>query len=222
MAGFSRTVTLPVLLLVFFFFISFSEGRDYLIGGKPNAWTIPTSESDSLNHWAQKSRFLIGDSLGTFIHSFFNHIKVSPFSSSSTSKAQSHLFFFSLIAAVWQYDASIDSVLQVTKRDYVTCNTSSPIETYTGGSTKVELDKSGPHYFISGAQGHCEKGQKLIVVVISEKHSRFKGVSPAPSPTEIEAPAVAPAPASGATSFTGGFSVLSLVVAALGYSVMGL
>lgn len=102
MAGFSRTVTLPVLLLVFFF-ISFSEGRDYLIGGKPNAWTIPTSESDSLNHWAQKSRFLIGDSLGTFIHSFFNHIKVSPFSSSSTSKAQSHLFFFSdcCSVAIW-------------------------------------------------------------------------------------------------------------------------
>ncbi|KAL0330202.1 UNVERIFIED_CONTAM: Early nodulin-like protein 3 [Sesamum radiatum] len=144
MAGVSRTEAYSVFLLVCLF-LSFSEARDRLVGGKSDAWRIPSSESDTLNHWAQKSRFLIGDSL------------------------------------VWEYDATKDSVLQVTKRDYVTCNTSSPIETYTGGSTKVKLEHSGPYYFISGAEGHCKKGQKLIVVVMSEKHRHFIGVSPAPS-----------------------------------------
>lgn len=108
--------------------------------------------------------------------------------------------------AVWEYDGAKDSVLLVTKRDYVTCNTSSPVETYTGGSTKVKLERSGPYYFISGAQGHCEKGQKLIVVVISKRHS---SISPAPSPA-VEGPAIAPAPASGAGSLSGGFLVAAL------------
>ncbi|XP_057799361.1 LOW QUALITY PROTEIN: early nodulin-like protein 14 [Salvia miltiorrhiza] len=167
MAGISRA-QLSSLLLFVFVSLSFSEARDHLVGGKSNAWKVPASDSDSLNHWAEKSRFNIGDSL------------------------------------VWEYDGSKDSVLQVTKRDYVTCNTSSPIETYTGGSTKVKLVRSGPYYFISGADGHCEKGQKLIVVVISERHRSLR-ISPAPSPAEIEGPAIAPAPASGAGSLSGGF-----------------
>ncbi|KAL2236909.1 early nodulin-like protein 1 [Sesamum indicum] len=175
MAGFSRTEAYSVLVLICLF-LSFSEARDHLVGGKSDAWRIPSSESDSLNHWAQKSRFLVGDSL------------------------------------VWEYDASKDSVLQVTKRDYVTCNTSSPIETYTGGSTKVKLEHSGPYYFISGAEGHCKKGQKLIVVVMSEKHRHFIGVSPAPSPVEIEGPAIAPAPTSAARRLTGGFFMMTLGV----------
>ncbi|KAL2548208.1 early nodulin-like protein 15 [Forsythia ovata] len=81
------------------------------------------------------------------------------------------------------------------QRDYVTCNTSTPIQTYNDGNTKVKLEHSGPYYFISGAEGHCEKGQKLIVVVISDKHDQlFKAVSPAsaPSPIEFDGPAVAP------------------------------
>ncbi|KAL0393938.1 UNVERIFIED_CONTAM: Early nodulin-like protein 1 [Sesamum latifolium] len=175
MAGFSRTQAYSVLLVVCLF-LSFSEARDHLVGGRSDAWRIPSSESDALNNWAQKSRFLIGDSL------------------------------------VWEYDASKDSVLQVTKRDYVTCNTSSPIETYTGGSTKVKLEHSGPYYFISGAEGHCKKGQKLIVVVMSEKHHRVIGVSPAPSPAESEGPAVAPAPTSAAGRLGGGFFMMAVGV----------
>lgn len=105
---------------------------------------------------------------------------------------------------MWKYDESKDSVLQVTKRDYVNCNTSSPIAAHNDGNTKVKLENSGPYYFISGAKGHCEKGQKLIVVVLSEKRRRFMGISPAPSPfLEIQAPT--PAPTSDAASFKASF-----------------
>ncbi|KAK8579879.1 hypothetical protein V6N12_070182 [Hibiscus sabdariffa] len=55
----------------------------------------------------------------------------------------------------------------------------------------MTVEKSGEFYFISGAKGHCEKGQKLVAVVLSPRH-RYTGISPAPSPTEIEEPAVAP------------------------------
>ncbi|KAG6389567.1 hypothetical protein SASPL_151038 [Salvia splendens] len=175
MAGISTAQISSVLLLIFVS-LSFSEARDHLVGGKSGAWKVPASDAESLNHWAEKSRFNIGDSL------------------------------------VWEYDGSKDSVLQVTKRDYVTCNTSKPIETYTGGSTKVKLPHSGPYYFISGANGNCEKGQKVIVVVISERRGNLK-ISPAPSPTESEGPAVAPAPASGAGSLSGGF--LAVVLGAM-------
>ncbi|XP_058222247.1 early nodulin-like protein 15 [Rhododendron vialii] len=112
---------------------------------------------------------------------------------------------------VWKYNSSQDSVLQVSKRDYVTCNTSSPIEEYKDGNTKVNLDHSGPYYFISGAQGHCQKGQKLIVVVLSSNHSRHFGMAPAPSPVEFDGPAVAPT--SGSAGFGGGLAVVFGVLA---------
>ncbi|KAK3039593.1 hypothetical protein RJ639_029292 [Escallonia herrerae] len=169
MAGLSRAGSTSSLVILFLCFFSFSEAKDYLVGGKPDAWTVPSSQADSLNQWAQSSRFLVGDSL------------------------------------VWKFDGEKDSVLQVTKKDYVNCNTSSPIEEYKDGNTKVKLEQSGPYYFISGAEGHCAKGQKLIVVVISNKHRGIHSISPAPSPAEVEGPAVAPS--SGATSFNGGFMV---------------
>jgi len=69
----------------------------------------------------------------------------------------------------------------------------------------VKLDRSGPFYFISGAEGHCEKGQKLVTVVLSVRR-QFSYVSPAPSPVEFEGPAVAPT--SGGVSLRGGLMVV--------------
>ncbi|KAJ8561158.1 hypothetical protein K7X08_027348 [Anisodus acutangulus] len=160
MADFSRNVlssSSVVVAVLFFLLLSLIEARDYLVGAKTDSWKVPSSESDSLNRWAEKSRFLIGDSL------------------------------------VWKYDGKTDSVLEVSKRDYATCNTSSPITVHNDGNTKIVLDHSGAYYFISGAKGHCEQGQKLIVVTLSEKHmSRFFMGAPAPSPVESEGPAMAP------------------------------
>lgn len=82
-------------------------------------------------------------------------------------------------------------MLEVTREEYGNCSTSNPIKVYSDGNTKVKLERPGPFYFISGAKGHCEKGQKLIVVVMSPKHT-LRAISPAPSPVEFEAPAVAP------------------------------
>ncbi|KAM6544091.1 hypothetical protein CsatB_008538 [Cannabis sativa] len=112
---------------------------------------------------------------------------------------------------VWKYDGEKDSVLEVSKEDYETCNTGEAIKEHKDGNTKVSLERAGPFYFISGAKGHCQKGQKLIVVVLSPRRSRFFGVSPAPSPAEIDGPAVAPT--SAATSSFGRRSGLLVVLA---------
>lgn len=110
-------------------------------------------------------------------------------------------------------------MLQVNKEDYGSCNTSNPIEEYKDGNTKVKLDRPGPHYFISGAKGHCEKGQKLVVVVLSPRGGRNTGtnVSPAPAsapvPTGFEGPAVAPSPVSSATALQGGLVMVMGVLA---------
>ncbi|XP_011036692.1 PREDICTED: early nodulin-like protein 1 [Populus euphratica] len=178
MASFQRAIVFSLVLMSLLW--GSSQAKDLLVGGKTDAWKIPSSESDSLNKWAGKARFLIGDSL------------------------------------VWKYDGQKDSVLQVTKEAYAACNTTNPIEEYKDGNTKVKLDRSGPFYFISGAEGHCEKGQKIVVVVLSEKHTQVGNHvgSPAPSPVEFEGPAVAPT--SSASNLEGGLLV------ALGVLVLGL
>ena len=129
-------------------------------------------------------------------------------------------FFFSDIpfswccsVSVWKYDSGKDSVLQVNKEGYVSCNISNPIEEYQDGNTKVKLSRSGPFYFISGTKGNCEKGQKLVVVVLSPRN-RYTGISPAPAPVEFDGPAVAPT--SSATKLQSGLLV------ALGIFVLGL
>ncbi|KAK2445908.1 hypothetical protein P8452_23452 [Trifolium repens] len=154
MACSSKTASTSLLFL--FLLFGFSAAKELLVGGKIDSWKVPSSEADSLNRWAEKSRFNVGDHL------------------------------------VWKYDGGKDSVLQVNKEDYANCNISNPIEEYKDGNTKVKLDRSGPFYFISGAKGHCEKGQKLTVVVISPRR-RYRGVSPAPSPAELEYSGVSPA-----------------------------
>lgn len=95
---------------------------------------------------------------------------------------------------VLEYDANNDSVLEVVEADYKSCKKGNPVKAFHDGKTKIELDRSGPFYFISGADGHCEKGQKLVVEVLSAERGSI-GRSPASAPYPY---APAPAPANGA------------------------
>lgn len=113
---------------------------------------------------------------------------------------------------MWKYDGGKDSVLQVSKEGYDSCNTSNPINEYNDGNTKVKLDHPGPFYFISGAKGHCQKGQKLVVVVMTPRGGgRDTGISPAPSPAAFEGPAVAPS-SGGATAVHGGGGLMAALL----------
>ncbi|KAL1210525.1 Early nodulin-like protein 12 [Cardamine amara subsp. amara] len=168
-------IIVPVLTLVFLLLSSVSHGasnpRMILVGGSVGSWKVPDSPNNTLNHWAENTRFKVGDIL------------------------------------VWKYDMKVDSVLQVTKEDYDSCNTANPLKQYNDGNTKVVIDKSGPYFFISGAPGTCAKGQKITIVVLSERKSggdgdapkvspgSGDGVAPKSSPVTPSATTPAPAPA---------------------------
>ncbi|XP_071724444.1 stellacyanin-like [Rutidosis leptorrhynchoides] len=66
---------------------------------------------------------------------------------------------------VFQYSSS-DSLSEVTKENFDTCNTSNVITSYSSnGNTTVPLTKPGERYFISGNRMYCLGGMKLKVNV---------------------------------------------------------
>uniref|UniRef100_A0A0C9RRZ7 TSA: Wollemia nobilis Ref_Wollemi_Transcript_15935_939 transcribed RNA sequence n=1 Tax=Wollemia nobilis TaxID=56998 RepID=A0A0C9RRZ7_9CONI len=94
---------------------------------------------------------------------------------------------------VFKYPAKQDSVLVVTPEAFQKCNTSSPAASYDDGNTVFKFPKSGPFYFVSGSEGHCEKGQKLVVVVMTSG-GRSRGAASAPAVAPVVAsPALSPA-----------------------------
>ncbi|KAK1269829.1 Early nodulin-like protein 1 [Acorus gramineus] len=158
MASSTVFTSAPLFLALIFITTISSEAKDFLVGGTTNAWKIPTSKTDSLNSWAEGTRFQIGDSL------------------------------------VWKYEAKKDSVVEVTREAYLSCNATDPISQNDEGNTTVRFERSGAFYFISGEKGHCQKGQKLIVVVLSRKSGGSASSSPSPAPMgSFDGPAIAPA-----------------------------
>ncbi|XP_031483767.1 early nodulin-like protein 3 [Nymphaea colorata] len=168
----SRAVAVSFSLTIFLLF-SCSEAVRIPVGGRNTSWSVPSSTSQTLNQWAEQTRFQIGDVL------------------------------------VWNYNPQKDSVLQVTFDDYQKCNTSNPIAKHTDGNTTVTLDRSGPFYFISGVQGNCQKGEKLIVVVLSPRVAQ-PSMAPASSPASEGSPSSPPmvSASTGLDGFRLGFSAL--------------
>ncbi|KAG7550615.1 Phytocyanin domain [Arabidopsis thaliana x Arabidopsis arenosa] len=78
-----------------------------------------------------------------------------------------------------QFKYRKDSVMQVTKGSYKQCNSSHPRFYSNTGKTRFMFDHSVPYYFISGTSGHCEKGQKMIVEVISLDQTTTSSAPPA-------------------------------------------
>ncbi|KAF1897440.1 hypothetical protein Lal_00035145 [Lupinus albus] len=100
---------------------------------------------------------------------------------------------------VFKYNKGSDSVLEVTKEDYDGCNKSNPIKKFEDGETEFKFDRSGPFYFISGENGNCEKGEKLIVVVLAIRGGakQTQTSPPSTSPPSTNTPSTSPVPSSG-------------------------
>ena len=141
-----------------------------------------------------------------------------------------------LCCPVFKFDGAADSVLEVSQDDYNRCSTATPLATHkaSAGAATVPLPRSGPYYFVSGAPGSCAKGQRLVVVVMSEKHGRSHqraffapvpapALAPAQSPLAtglVEGPAAAPAPLTGAAGRTSA-AARSGALLLLGAAVLG-
>ncbi|KAL1548328.1 Cupredoxin superfamily protein [Salvia divinorum] len=65
----------------------------------------------------------------------------------------------------FKYNQQFHNVMEVSQQDYESCNSSSPILTYTTGHDSIELTSAGHRYFICSTPGHCNAGQKLAIVV---------------------------------------------------------
>ncbi|KVH91774.1 mavicyanin-like [Cynara cardunculus var. scolymus] len=69
------------------------------------------------------------------------------------------------------YPPSQDSVIQVTKESYNSCNLKDPILYMNNGNSLFNITSPGVFYFTSGVSGHCEKSQKIQIAVFSEDGS---------------------------------------------------
>ncbi|CAA2998212.1 early nodulin 1 [Olea europaea subsp. europaea] len=99
-------------------------------------------------------------------------------------------------SVVLKYDSKTDSVLEVTEEDYKICNNANPIKSHHDGETTISLEKSGLFFFISGAEEYCQMGQKLEVMVLSNKHGSFhQSLVQAPPPHHHRHHYHAPVPA---------------------------
>ncbi|KAL5715461.1 hypothetical protein ACHQM5_017275 [Ranunculus cassubicifolius] len=148
----SKTSFIFLCMFLSSFLIS-SQAYDFYVGGR-DGWVIKPSES--YDHWAQRNRFQVNDTL------------------------------------VFKYKSGSDSVLAVRKQDFDTCSISNPLLKLDGGDSRYKLGNSGPFYFISGNQTNCQKGQKLMLIVLTPRNKRPPTATP-PSPAPASPPSTAPA-----------------------------
>ncbi|XP_042505629.1 early nodulin-like protein 3 [Macadamia integrifolia] len=97
------------------------------------------------------------------------------------------------------YPSDKDSVLQVNKDDYDSCNSTSPIKSFKDGNSSFKFDKNGPYYFISGVPENCQKNEKMVIVVMADRSNQSSSTNdtssaspPSPSGSIDNAPVPAP------------------------------
>ncbi|CAL5080264.1 unnamed protein product [Urochloa decumbens] len=112
---------------------------------------------------------------------------------------------------VFKYSPQNHDVLEVSKADYDSCSTATPIATHNSGNDAIVLASAGTRYFICGFTGHCAGGMKLQVDVVP---SATTSLAPAGAPG-ANAPVSPSTPASAATKATAtGFALAAVLLAA--------
>ncbi|THU68200.1 hypothetical protein C4D60_Mb08t01410 [Musa balbisiana] len=97
----------------------------------------------------------------------------------------------------FSYTSSHD-VVEVRSSAYATCNATNPVSKSATGNTIVALDAAGKRYFICGIAGHCTRGMKIEIDVVTAS-SPPPGASPSPSVSPASSP---PAPSTAPPSRT--------------------
>lgn len=93
-----------------------------------------------------------------------------------------------LVFTVFRYNKGYDDVLQVSEADYNNCYKEKPLLELKDGDSEFKFQRSGPFFFISGYADNCEKGQKIIIVVLYPRGNSNK----APSPVVAKSPSPSP------------------------------
>lgn len=108
------------------------------------------------------------------------------------------MFCFALFSWYLDFSYKDDVVMVVTEDEYDKCHSAHPLYYFNNGNTDIELDRPGLFYFMSGVQGHCERGQKMIIKVL-EPASPPQSSTDSSSQKKNGAPAMASAAISSST-----------------------
>ncbi|XBJ05714.1 hypothetical protein VPH35_024449 [Triticum aestivum] len=113
---------------------------------------------------------------------------------------------------VFKYSPQAHDVLAlVSKADYDSCSTATPIATLNFGNDVIALNVTGTRYFICGFPGHCAGGMKVKIDAMPSSSSLSPG--PASGPSASNAPP--PTPISAAISVEAtGFGLAALLAVA--------
>ncbi|XP_027343183.1 stellacyanin-like [Abrus precatorius] len=66
---------------------------------------------------------------------------------------------------LFQYNAGLNTVVEVNKEDYGNCTTRNTLNSFFEGDSSFILRRAGDYYFLSSVGKHCEAGLKLWVNV---------------------------------------------------------
>ncbi|ONK59752.1 uncharacterized protein A4U43_C08F10180 [Asparagus officinalis] len=72
------------------------------------------------------------------------------------------------MCAGFTYNKEHHNVIQVTRDDYHSCNTSSPLATFASGNDHIPIIWKGHYFYISAGKNDCARGQKVNVRVVVE------------------------------------------------------
>ncbi|KAM3360652.1 blue copper protein-like [Capsicum galapagoense] len=117
---------------------------------------------------------------------------------------------------VFNFTTGFHSVAEVSKADFDSCNTASPISISTNGPTNITLRSAGSHYYLCTFPSHCTLGQKLAISVSGSGSptpqptparpvtppTATPATSPSSNPSRAPAPSVSVAPAPGSVAQT--------------------
>lgn len=78
-----------------------------------------------------------------------------------------------------------NSLSEVTKKNFDTCNTNNALKTYSNGNTTVTLTAPGDRFFVSGNRLYCFGGMKLRVHVAADEVASPIG-SPQAQPLPVQ------------------------------------
>ncbi|XP_077213812.1 mavicyanin-like [Tasmannia lanceolata] len=119
---------------------------------------------------------------------------------------------------IFEYNKQFHNVLEVSRQQYRSCNTSAPMATFWTGNDTITI-KRKHHFFICGFPRHCSLGQKVDIKIADHAPAHSPSFpsqsSPSPAPSE-ETPNVSPPelqngdapPSKGLSSFGFGIGVL--------------
>lgn len=140
-----------------------------------------------------------------FFFFFLHHIKSENNSINYPLESSAYICmllinFKYIYITVFKYEDEEEYVMQVSRKSFETCNVSNPISIIRSGRDLIRLKALGWHYFfISGAPGHCELGQKLHIKLAPYCFTSIHSATPPalpPIPTSLDGPPISSPPAS--------------------------